>query len=92
MPKPRKAGTSKAPTTEQIEAFAAGAEPKTERTAPAVKKEQTLDPTAPRNFKALKLGLNEHEYLILEEASRRAGRSKLNFIRHAMLTMAKEVD
>jgi len=43
-------------------------------------------------FKALKLGLNEYEYQILEDASRRAGRSKLNFIRHAMLTMAKEVD
>lgn len=84
MPKVRKPVTNKSPTPDQVEAFAAGAE-----AAPQV--EQTVDPTAPRNFKALKLGLNEYEYQILEDASRRAGRSKLNFIRHAMLTMAKEM-
>ena len=83
MPKVRKPAANKSPTPDEIEAFAAGAE-----AAPEI--EQTIDPTAPRNFKALKLGLNEYEYQILEDASRRAGRSKLNFIRHAMLTMAKE--
>lgn len=85
MPKVRKPATNKSPTLDQIEAFAAGAE-----AAPQV--EQTIDPTAPRNFKALKLGLNEYEYQVLEESSRKAGRSKLNFIRHAMLTMAKGMD
>ena len=85
MPKVRKTAVTKTPTPEQVEAFAAGAESET----PVI---QSVDPTAPRNFKALKLGLNEYEYQILEEASRKAGRSKLNFIRHAMLTMAKEVD
>ena len=85
MPKVRKPAVTKSPTPDQVEAFAAGAE----TTTPVV---QTVDPTAPRNFKALKLGLNEYEYQILEEASLKAGRSKLNFIRHAMLTMAKELD
>jgi len=90
MPKVRKPkAANKLPTSDEVEAFAAGAETTMQveqTTDPAV------DPTAPRNFKALKLGLNEYEYQILEDASRRAGRSKLNFIRHAMLTMAKEVD
>ena len=85
MPKVRKPVTNKSPTPDQVEAFAAGAES-------VQQVEQTVDPTAPRNFKALKLGLNEYEYQILENASRSAGRSKLNFIRHAMLTMAKKVD
>lgn len=85
MPKVRKPAVTKSPTPDQVEAFAAGAE-----SAPPVV--QAIDPTAPRNFKALKLGLNEYEYQILEEASRKAGRSKLNFIRHAMLTMAKEMN
>ena len=74
MPKVRKPTTKKSPTPDEVEAFAAGAEA-------ALQVEQTTDPTAPRNFKALKLGLNEYEYEILEGASRSAGRSKLNFIR-----------
>jgi len=85
MPKVRKPAVIKSPTPDQVEAFAAGADPVTP-SAPE------LDPTAPRNFKALKLGLNEYEYQILEDASYKVGRSKLNFIRHAILTMAKQMD
>lgn len=81
MPKVRKPAATAAPTSDQIEAFAAGAE-----AAPA------LDPTAPRNFKAVKVGFNEYEYQMLEAASRQSGRSKLNFIRHAMLKMAEEME
>ena len=85
MPKVRKpAAATAAPTTDQIEAFAAGAE-----AAPAA---QELDPTAPHNFKAVKVGFNEYEYQALEAASRKSGRSKLNFIRHAMLKMAEEME
>jgi len=84
MPKVRKPSTPAAPTSDQIEAFAAGAE-----TAPVT---PTLDPTAPHNFKALKVGFNEYEYQALEAASRKSGRSKLNFIRHAMLKMAEEME
>ena len=84
MPKVRKpAATTAAPTSDQIEAFAAGAE-----AAPTA---QEPDPAAPRNFKALKVGFNEYEYQILEAASRQSGRSKLNFIRHAVLKMAEEM-
>ena len=81
MPKRREPGAL-TPGTEQIEAFAAGANPTPK--AP--------DPTAPRDFKALRVGLNEYEYQVLEVASRRAGRSKLNFIRHAILKMAEEME
>ena len=84
MPKVRKPAASAAPTTDQIEAFAAGAE-----TAPGT---PTLDPTAARNFKAVKVGFNEYEYQILEAASLKAGRSKLNFIRHAVLMMAEGME
>jgi hypothetical protein len=38
------------------------------------------------------LPFNEYEYRQLEEASRRTGRSKLNFIRYAMLKMAAETN
>ena len=79
MPKRREPGTV-TPTKEQVEAFAAGAD----------MSPQQPDPSAPHDFKALRVGLNEYEYQILEEASRRAGRSKLNFIRYAVLKMAEE--
>lgn len=79
MPKVRKPS---APTADQVESFAAGAE----------SAEQTPDPSAPHNFKALRVGLNEYEYQILEAASRKTGRSKLNFIRRAVLKMAEEME
>ena len=84
MPKVRKPAATAAPTNDQIEVFAAGAE--------AASAAQELDPTASRNFKALKVGFNEYEYQMLEAASRKSGCSKLNFIRHAMLKMAEEME
>jgi hypothetical protein len=51
-----------------------------------------LDSDASRDFKAIRLPFNEYEYRQLEEASRRTGRSKLNFIRYAMLKMAAETN
>ena len=74
------------PTMEQIEAFAAGAdgEVKTDTVS--------LDMDANRDYKAIRLPFNEYEYRQLEEASRRTGRSKLNFIRYAMLKMAAETN
>ena len=90
MPK-RRATASLSPATTtahltdaQVEAFAAGADQ--QDTPPK------LDPEANRDFKGIRVGFNEYEYRILEEASRRAGRSKLNYIRHAMLTMAKQLE
>ena len=51
-----------------------------------------LDSEANRDYKAIRLPFNEYEYRQLEEASRRTGRSKLNFIRYAMLKMAAEIN
>lgn len=70
------------PSAAQVEAFASGADQQ-----PAAAKP---DPDATHDFKGIRVGFNEYEYRILEEASRRTGRSKLNFIRHAVLSMAKQ--
>lgn len=75
------------PTPEQIEAFAAQAEG---GTLPPVK-EPELDPDANRDFKSMRFPFNEYEYRQLEIGSRLAGRSKLNFIRYAMLKLSKEL-
>ena len=72
------------PTPAQIEAFAAGAD------GEVTTQNAILDSDASRDFKAIRLPFNEYEYRQLEEASRRTGRSKLNFIRYAMLKMAAE--
>lgn len=71
------------PTLEQIEAFASGADGDV--------KKVVLDTDAIRDFKAIRLPFNEYEYRQLEEASRSTGRSKLNFIRYAMLKFAAEI-
>ena len=66
------------PSKDAIEAFASGAD--------------TLSPplnkNASRNFKAIRVPFNEYEYLKLEEASKKTGRTKLNFIRRAILQLA----
>ena len=74
------------PTPAQIEAFAAGAD------GGLTTQNAILDSEASRDFKAIRLPFNEYEYRQLEEASRRTGRSKLNFIRYAMLKMAAEIN
>ena len=73
------------PTPAQIEAFAAGAD------GEVTTQNAILDSDASRDFKAIRLPFNEYEYRQLEEASRRTGRSKLNFIRYAMLRLAAEL-
>ena len=73
------------PTPAQIEAFAAGAD------GEVTTQNAILDSDASRYFKAIRLPFNEYEYRQLEEASRRTGRSKLNFIRYAMLRLAAEL-
>lgn len=75
------------PSPEQIEAFAAKAEGGT----PAPVKQPELDHGANRDFKSMRFPFNEYEYRQLEIGSRLAGRSKLNFIRYAMLKLAKEL-
>lgn len=86
-----KASTPK-PTAEQIEAFVAGAEdgpiipsPQTDTQPPA------LNQNAIRDYKAIRVPFNEYEYQQLEIASQLSGRTKLNFMRYAMLKLAKEI-
>lgn len=51
---------------------------------------KTLDPNAPRNFKKINVPFNEYEFELLETAAEKTGRSKLNFIRWAILNAAKD--
>jgi len=94
MPKRRepKASAIKAiqpePTKEQIETFAAGADDGTIKQKKGLPK---LDPNAKRDFKAISLRLNEYEMLKLEDGCRATGRTKLNFIRYAILKLTAEI-
>lgn len=78
------------PSAEQIEAFVAGAED-----GPLVPSEPPVKPAlnqnAIRDFKAIRVPFNEYEHQQLEIASQLSGRTKLNFIRYAMLKLAKEI-
>ena len=76
------------PTQEQIEAFAAAAEGGSQST---LIKEPGPDPSAIRNYKAMRVPFNQYEFEQLEVGSKLSGRSKLNFMRYAMLKFAKEI-
>jgi hypothetical protein len=76
------------PTQEQIEAFASGADGDVAMTS---KTKRKLDPKAKHDFKAIRVPFNEYEYAILDEAAPKTGRTKLNFIRWAILKMADEL-
>ena len=71
-----------------MKAFVAGAEDGllvTSIDTPVVNK------NAIRDYKAIRVPFNEYEYRQLEIASQLSGRTKLNFIRYAMLLLAKEI-
>lgn len=76
------------PTQEQFEAFAAAAEGGSQSIQI---KEPGPDPSAIRNYKAMRVPFNQYEFEQLEVASKLSGRSKLNFMRYAMLKFAKEI-
>lgn len=76
------------PTDEQIEAFASGAEGGTKI---EISKAPKLNQSAIRDFKAMRVPFNQYEYEQLDTASKLSGRSKLNFMRYAMLKLAKEI-
>ena len=69
---------------EQVEKFAAGAD------GGAVS-QAVPDQNAIRKFKCLSVPLNQYEHEQLVIGARLSGRSKLNFIRHAMLKMTKNL-
>ncbi|MGR9115405.1 MAG: hypothetical protein ACU85E_06535 [Gammaproteobacteria bacterium] len=73
-------------TPEQIEAFASGAEGGTQTPKPNV-----LDSDANRDFKAMRVPFNEYEYEQLVKGAKISGRTKLNFLRYAMLKFSKEL-
>lgn len=50
---------------------------------------RNLEPSAPRTHKRINVPFNEYEFQKLEEAAQRAGRSKLNYLRWAMLEQAR---
>lgn len=81
---PVTASTRREPTPQEVEAFAAGADPNAIRPLP------TLDPDANRDFKAIRVPFNEHEFNKLIEGAKLTGRSKLNFIRWAILKAVEE--
>jgi len=47
-------------------------------------KPEALDPNAKRDFKEIRLPLNEYEFRMLDEGAKKSGRSRLNFIRWAI--------
>lgn len=80
MVKRREQRRQNADREKQIEAFAAGADG-----APT----RNLEPSAPRTHKRINVPFNEYEFQRLEEAAKRSGRSKLSYLRWAMLEQVK---
>lgn len=76
------------PSKEEVERFAAAADdikPK------IIQKEPFLDPDANRDFKAIRVPFNEYEFNKLERAVKKTGRTKLNYIRWAIMKAAEEL-
>lgn len=74
------------PTKEQVEEFAAGADGGTQK----YNMQANLNPSAKRDFKGIRVPLNEYEYKKLTELAEKTGRTKLNAIRFAILKLASE--
>ena len=49
--------------------------------------ENQLDPSAKRDFKAIRVPFNEYEYRKLERIAQKTGRTKLNLIRWGVLQL-----
>ena len=71
------------PTKEQIEAFASAAD------GGIVQK--NYEPSNKKDFKSIRVSFSEAEYNQLHEAAKIDGRSKLSFIRKAILEMAESL-
>ena len=56
----------------------------------AVDGEKALNPSATRDFKSLRLGLNEYEYLLLKKAAENSGMSLIGYVRSAWVTKARK--
>ncbi|MBB5189275.1 hypothetical protein HNQ57_003578 [Zhongshania antarctica] len=51
----------------------------------------SADPRAKRDYKNLRIGLNRHEYELLEKAAQRDGMTLVGFIRSAFVKKAKGI-
>lgn len=71
---------------QKINSFAAGAEGFDN--TPSANQQPNMN--ASRDYKSIRVPFNQHEYSVLDEAARLTGRSKLNFIRWAILQMAED--
>lgn len=79
------------PTAEQVEAFAAGVDGGAATISATVKTPPTaID--ANRDYKAMRVPFNEYEYQQLAKGAALSGRSKLNFMRYAMLKLVRELE
>ncbi len=80
------------PLAEKIEAFVAGSEDGQGILSTEFKTDvKSINKNAIRDYKAIRVPFNEYEYQQLEIASQLSGRTKLNFIRYALLKLAKEM-
>lgn len=77
------------PTAEQIEAFASKADGGAVVLTPNAK--PALDANANRDYKAMRVPFNQYEHEQLELGAQLSGRTKLNFMRYAMLKLVKEL-
>jgi len=84
-PKANISVTKPEPTAAQIEAFASGIDGEINPTV------RVLDQNASRKFKTMSVPFNEYEYKELIKGINLSGRSKLNFVRYAMLKLSKEL-
>ena len=73
-------------TPEQLEVFASGADRLPSKKIAL----DDLDKNANRDFKAIRVPFNEYEYNMLDAGSSKTGRTKLNFIRYAILKLTEE--
>ncbi len=74
------------PTAEQVEVFASGVDGGDKKHEPVI-----LNPDEPRKFKTISVPFNEYEYDQLTKGTKLSARTKLNFVRYAMLKLAKEL-
>ena len=86
--RPKASAEDFAPTEEQVNRFAAGADL---GTRPKTKRQSPLNPTtrSARNFKAIRVPFNEAEFNALTDLAEMTGRSKLDAIRFVIAEQVK---
>ena len=78
------------PTPEEIDVFADAADGG--KTSPTFDLPPRLNPHAKRDFKSLRLPLNEFEFNKLENLATKHGRTKLSYIRWALEHLSEDIE